>query len=390
MNAAKRFIPVSLLISLLTLSCMTTPKKDDYKLQKITLEGFIPYEEGYEKGTSGAYGGFLGDYLITGAGCNFPDKPNVDGGKKKYYGAFYAVKGGEAKLFARMPSPRGYGASVINKEGDKLFLVGGTDDSTLYPAIFEVRLEDGEPVMERIEHALPFGWAEGGAALRGHMLYLAGGWEAKGKPLTDVVSFDLLTGKSERLATLPGSEGRIQPGVFVKNGKLYLYGGNNPSDGTRPSSVHDKSFALDLETREWREVAQPETPTGKGLLPFVGTAVTKAPGTGEIYAAGGVNREVFNAAVLREYNQSKAPEKEMPRYAELRREYLTQEPAWYRFSPTLWRFNPETETWEVLLTDPAFATAGALLTGDTEGRLFLVGGERKPGIRTPDIFEVRK
>ena len=353
----------------------------------------MPYEDGYQKGTSGGYGGILGDILITGAGCNFPDKPTAEGGKKKYYGAFYAVKDGKAELFARMPSPRGYGASLVTKEGDKLFFVGGTDDNALYPAVFEVRLQDGKPIMERLEHALPFGWAEGGAALKGRMLYIAGGWEAKGTPLKDVVSFDLLTGESHRIAPLPENQGRIQPGVFIKNGKLYLFGGNNPSDGSRPSKVHEASYALDLETLKWSRVATPEAvPVSRGskvpYLPFVGTAVTKAPLTGEVYAVGGVNADVFNEAVLREYRQSQASEEEQPRYAELRKEYLTHEPEWYRFSGALWRFDPEKEQWEVVDREDAFATAGSVLSSDGKGQVVVIGGERKPGIRTSDIWEV--
>lgn len=361
--------------------------KDQSRIRKITLEGFVPFEEGYEKGTSGAYGGLLGDRLIMGGGCNFPGVSNVDGGKKQYYSSFYAVRDGKAVRIAQMPSPRGYGASVVDESGEKLFFIGGTDDHLLYPAVFEVRIEDGEPVMERIEHGLPFGWAEGGAALDGHVLYLAGGWEEKGKPLTDVVSLDLLSGAFERVATLPGGEGRIQPGVFISGGKLYLFGGNNPSDGTRPSKIHDTAYALDLKTREWKGLPEPRLADGS-LMPFVGTAVSKAPLSGEVYAAGGVNAEIFNAAVLREYHQGNAPESEKPRYAELRREYLTHDPSWYRFSPLLMRFNLETETWEELLSDPAIATAGAVLATGTKGRLCLIGGELKPGIRTPDIWAI--
>lgn len=363
--------------------------KDTASIQKVTIEDFLPYEEGYEKGTSGAYGGVLGEYLIMGGGCNFPEKSLVDGGKKKYYGAFYAVRDGKASLLARMPSPRGYGASVVNEDGTKLFFVGGTDDNLLYPAIFEVRQEDGSPVMERIEHGLPFGWAEGGAALDDHTLYIAGGWEEKGKPLTDVVSLDLLSGKSERIATLPLGEGRIQPGVFLSEGKLYVFGGNNPSDGTRPSMVHEKSYAVDLQTKEWSEVSSPKIPGEGSFLPFVGTAVTKSPVSGDIYAAGGVNTEVFNAAVLREYNQSQASEEERPRYADLRIEYLTHDIDWYRFSPVLFRFDIKTETWSPLYTNPAFSRAGAVLSASQDGTIYYIGGELKPGVRTPDVWQIK-
>lgn len=381
-----------ILTSILFVSCMDTTNKSPM-IRSITPEDFVPYEEGFDKGTSGGYGGHIGSYLVFGGGCNFPDKPTAEGGKKKYYDAIYLLRDGKVELLSRMPSPRGYGASVTSSDGEKLYFVGGTDDLRLYPAVFEVRLHDDVPVMERMEHGLPFGWAEGGVALSGETLYLVGGKKDGGELLSDVVSVDLLSGKSEVVTSLPGGKGRIQPVVFFCDDKLYLFGGFCPSDGSKPGETHKQSYALDLKTKEWHEVMSPTLPVpGESnqvaLLPFVGTAVTTAPLTGEVFAIGGVNIDRFDEALAREFRAGQATEAEKAHYAQLRVDYLTHDVSWYRFSPHLLTFDAKEEEWQIVMTSEAFATAGALLTADGRGHLYVVGGEKKPGIRTKEITEV--
>src|SRR5574344_1795645 len=56
------------------------------------MRGFPNQERGYEKGVSACYAGCIDGYLIMAGGCNFPDTPVAQGGKKKYYRGIYAAK----------------------------------------------------------------------------------------------------------------------------------------------------------------------------------------------------------------------------------------------------------------------------------------------------------
>ena len=56
------------------------------------LVGFPTEEQGFDKGVSACYCGVFNGYLYIAGGCNFPDKPVAEGGKKRFYKAIYAAK----------------------------------------------------------------------------------------------------------------------------------------------------------------------------------------------------------------------------------------------------------------------------------------------------------
>jgi sialate O-acetylesterase len=59
---------------------------------------------------------------------------------------------------------------------------------------------------------------------------------------------------------------------------------------------------------------------------------------------------------------------------------------WYRFNDRLLGFDFAEEKWEILNRNASYARAGAVLAIDGEN-FYYVGGELKPGIRTPEIKE---
>ena len=112
---------------------------------------------------------------------------------------------------------------------------------------------------------------------------------------------------------------------------------------------------------------------GEPLTLSGGTAI--AIDDKKIIATGGVNREIFQDAISGKY---KLIAKE---------EYMHQPAEWYRFNDRLLTFDTESEKWEARLRESAFARAGALMTTDTKS-IYYIGGELKPGIRTPEIFKL--
>ena len=65
------------------------------------LSGHLP---GYPlpKGVSAPFAGFIGDWLVVAGGCNFPDIPASEGGKKVYYPGICT---GHTCSFSPMASP---------------------------------------------------------------------------------------------------------------------------------------------------------------------------------------------------------------------------------------------------------------------------------------------
>ena len=362
----------------------------------------VAMEPGFDEGVSGAFAGQLGEWLVWGGGCNFPsDNPS----SKRFYQSLYAIRTSdtgdqEVKALGTLEVPSGYGASLISDEGTSLYLIGGTDGTSARKEIYRISLTGGEPSLELLPIELPFGWYEGGAALVGDTLYLAGGWRSGEKgvePLLQLTKVSLTTGESSEV--LPLTEGaRIQPVLFDSQGNLYLFGGFRPANGEEPPHMQAKGYRLSLEKQplEWEAVANEPTvelSDGARKLLFVGSTVASDPRDGAVYLAGGVDWDIFQEALDREYQEGQTRsavepnEQLLAQFDEARKAYLSQDPEAYRFMPALLKFNPQSAEWEVVAEDPAFATAGAVLSVQ-EGVAYLVGGELKPRLRTPNIWRV--
>ena len=62
------------------------------------LPELVVFEKGGRKeGVSAAFGGTLEDAVVVAGGCNFPDLPAADGGKKVYYDQIYVLRNPERK-----------------------------------------------------------------------------------------------------------------------------------------------------------------------------------------------------------------------------------------------------------------------------------------------------
>ena len=121
-----------------------------------------------------------------------------------------------------------------------------------------------------------------------------------------------------------------------------------------------------VEESEWSAAA----PIPDGGT-FVGATGATLP-DGRLAVVGGVNRAIFARAL------HNTPEDRIP--------YLSKEPAEYQFRKDVYAFDPATETWSLLSTDPACALAGLGVAAFGANALYVAGGELKPGVRSPRIF----
>ena len=297
----------------------------------------------YAKGVSAPFCGMLGTDLVLAGGANFPDKPLLEGGAKKVYDDVWRCGCNGWERIAHLEDSTAYGATF--QLPGALVFAGGTGLDKVY-------LLDGGGL--RKLPSLPECVSEAGAAIDGGCLYLAG---APGLFRCRVGEWNWT-----KLCDLPLP--LVQPLAFASNGTLYLWGGFNAETLEVPSC----GWKLDLRSSGTWEPG-PAIPDGGT---FTGASGTVLP-DGRFAVAGGVDREVFARAL------HNSPEDRIP--------YLSRRPQEYRFRSSVYIFDPEKETWTEVFKNPACALAGPGLANDGR-RLYVAGGELKPGVRSPRIFTV--
>lgn len=321
-----------------------------FKSEASNLNDLTP-EPGYERGVSAPFFGTLDGRLILAGGANFPcDDPLAPTASKRTYRGIYAADPAEMtwRRIGSLPEDMAYGASASTPAG----LVFIAPDGRTF--LFNGELSELPAAPAAIDNAA--------AAAIGSTVYVAGG-NLDGKPSNALYSLDLTTGRWRKLKSMPGNP-RVQPAMAASGGKLYLWGGFAGKHDGKDATLNVDGLAYDPAANKW--TALPEPPGGLSL--GGGVAVTLADG--RIAAAGGVNRDVFLAAL-----QNQAPD------------YLLHPVDWYQFNPNVLIFNPADGSWETLATTPDAARAGAALFAlpDT---LYLYGGELKPRIRTAETLKV--
>lgn len=335
------------------------------------LQGIPTEEPGLLKGVSALYAGILSDHLLIAGGCNFPDVPVADGGKKVYYqGIYMAPLTADTclhwKRVGTFPQAAAYGVSVTTDEG--IVCVGG---NTAERSLSDVYLLHAQADGLRIDTlpALPVTMDNMGGALLGHTLYVVGG-NVNGVPSSNMYSLNLsaYTEGWKQEPALPGPP-RTQPVCVAQGGKLYVWGGFAPASAGREASLSVDGYAYTPDTQEWKSVA---TPCAAGNEISLGGGMGAADGEGAILCAGGVNKDIFLKALQGEYSG---------------KVYLSHPAVWYRFNRNFLRYDVPTDTWTSLGEFEQGARAGAVMVSHGKAH-YIIQGELKPGIRTTEINRV--
>ena len=303
--------------------------------------------------------GVVDGHLLVAGGCNFPEQPASEGGKKRYYDGIYSLRLNQDSLswqrIGTLPQPLAYGAFVT--WGNQLIGIGGQTPDGATDRVFALRLQQGHAVTEQLP-SLPCTLDNAYAALLGEVLYVAGG-NADGTPSDALFALrlDRLGEGWSRVATLPDGP-RVQPVLAALDGQLYLLGGFSNRPGETPC-VRRTAWRYQVNQDEWTEIAAPDA--------FVGGGCGVVLDAEHILCAGGVHADIFERAIRGEYPQP---------------DYLLHPKEWYCFNRLLQCYNVKTGVWSALADDSRLARAGAGLVATDEGWI-LVQGEEKPGIRSP-------
>ena len=321
---------------------------------KTTFLPEIP-DAAYAKGVSAPFCGVLGSAPVVAGGANFPDKSLLEGGAKKVYRDIWLLDGGAWRQAGLLPDSTAYGATF--QLADRLVFAGGNAAGVTTDKVYAV-FRAGEGVRLEALPALPMPVEQAGWTAADGRLYLAGG-QSGADACAKVFACGTDDFVWEEIAELPVA--LVQPVAYARDGKLFVWGGFNPA----AAQAYRTGWCLDLTTGEWGEA--PEIPDGGT---FVGATGVTLP-DGRLLVAGGVNIDIFNRAL------HNTPEDRIP--------YLSKEPAEYRFRQAVFVFDGK--TWEQVGTSGDTALAGPGVAA-CDGKVYVAGGELKPGVRSPKLLEL--
>lgn len=320
------------------------------------------------KGVSAPFAGFIGDWLVVAGGCNFPDVPAAEGGKKVYYREVYALNTADTASrwvhVADLPFPVAYGAMAETEQG--LVCMGGMNSDSVMTAVYRIeKIAEKDSFAIRCLPSLPAPIDNGAAAHSQGRIYLTGGNQNdRGRRL-----YALTVGSGEgegwkQLADYPGNM-RVQPVLLAQDSTLYLCGG---FEALRPDScvLSVDMLRYDVARNEWKQGSDfPNTSSGEQRCLVGGSGVATSK---YLILAGGVNYRIFKEAL-----EGRAPE-----------DYMKKSPEWYRFNRDILVYSSEQGTWQVLDGTEAAARAGGVLL-QKDGLLYMVCGEIKPGVRSTEV-----
>ena len=321
----------------------------------------------YSKGVSAAFAGMAGGQVIMAGGCNFPDVPAADGGKKRFYDYVVSLENiGDTPKWrhvGHLPSPVAYGVSVTTADG--VVCAGGMTPNDAVSDVSRLYMDArGKLTVEQLP-SLPSTVDNASGASVGNCIYIVGG-NIDGVPGNAVFRLDLtdLGSGWVRMPDFPGNP-RIQPVcVALKDScgsdNICIWGGFAPVTKGCDATLNIDGLSFDVTSGQWRPLGDAPVSLGGGV------AVAVSPS--KALAIGGVNEEVFLKAL-------KSPEDG----------YMNHEPEWYRFNKGLLIYDLVTGQWRKVSEDKRFARAGAMAIPVGTGVL-VTGGELKPGIRTPSTI----
>ena len=382
----------SILFALLVAGCLAQQKASSiYQWSKLGDVGDASeVNAGYGLGVASPFAGVVNGRLVVAGGCNFPGKAAADGGTKAYYDDVYVfdLKGRSRtaqKLSLKLPAALAYGASVQVPSG--VVFLGGRNDSSYSCKVLHLSWDSakGSIAISNLPD-LPVGKALFGATYSDRKIYVAGAEAVL--PYQKVFLVYDFRNPSKGWVRLPDYPGvaRTLPTVVVqsngKEEKVYLFFGTT-ANGALPYIV-DSYAAFSIKSGRWEEGGRTVF-NGKPICFYGGDAFRS--GANDILFIGGVNVDVFRAEVQRRAVVKTSTDKQLVDSLKAASDaYMRADRSFYRFNSKVMAFNLLTRTWIELQDAPYGGVSGEEVAADGN-TIFVVSGEIKPGIRTPEVYK---
>ena len=322
-------------------------------------------------GVSAPFAGVINDWIIVAGGCNFPDIPAAEGGKKVYYSEIYAINMKEKskgwKLIGRLPNCAAYGATV--SIGNNLYFIGGENMEGKLNSVYKVSM-NSEACKVDLETlpSIPECITNLSGTAIGQDIYITGGITDTNKNSVYRISTQS-SSEWEKLLSYPGNK-RIQS-ILLANGKneLYLIGGFQSPSKKKEGVLSDDILCYNIEKRSWKRLIElPFDENGEKRCLVGGSGIAH---NDMLILTGGVNYKIFNNAI-----NGKAPN-----------DYLKKPVEWYKFNDDILFLNLRNKTWNIVKDVNGMAKAGGILL-EYKNSLYMICGETKPGIRSSEVITI--
>lgn len=371
------------LLSLSICGCSQS-KKEKYLIQEAAVLDPLP------DGVSAPFAGTHGDYIIVAGGCNFPDIPVADGGKKKFYSGIYIIHKDSLiikktwRKIGELLKPLAYGTSVSIPEG--LLCIGGMNEKESTSDVFLLKYDPKKQEISQIPYpSLLYPTDNSSGALINNHVYLSGG-NSNGRQSDQFLKIDLnnITSGWKYIGPLPENSPRVQPVLLPQSkymgSKLFLTGGFNTQNND--IIVHTDCWEYDIANKSWQKCSDPNY-EGQNFT-FTGATGAIINDT-SIIIIGGVNKDIFHHGLKIATDLSEAKSQNninrIDSLSKLNREYLMKAPEYYKFNQKCWLYNHKQNKWQILFEDSRIALAGAIMV-PVDDKVLIINGEIKPGIRT--------
>ena len=176
----------------------------------------------------------------------------------------------------------------------------------------------------------------------------------------------------QKIAAFP-APARDQAQAVALNGKIYVFGGCGKIDSDI-TSVSNEVFEYDPATDTWTKLLT-RSPIG-----LTGHTVVTADGKNAL-VIGSVNKEIFDGYFSDVDYANKVGDKDL--LAKINADYNGKLVKDYFFNKAILQYDPQNNLWTTVGNLPYFGTAGSAVAVDpADHSVFVVNGERKPGLRT--------
>jgi len=304
-------------------------------------------------GLGGCFAGESGGALLVADGCNFPGKPFWEGGKKAWYDTVYVLKkpDGQWQSVGKLPHALAYGVSVTTKHG--LVCIGGADASRHYAEVLALSWSRHGLQISKLP-SLPLPLAYAAAAAVGDTIYVVGGLSKPGAQSASdkFLALDISEKNPawKELEPCPGRP-RMLATAGALDGAFYLAG------GTALREVKGKVERTYLQDawcynpgQGWRRLAHMPKACSAGATP--------APTfDSALFLIGGDDGSLTGFKPIEKHPG---------------------------FSRRILAYHTGSDTWSIEPEAP-FPRA-TVQTAFWRGRYVFVGGEVRPGVRSPEVW----
>jgi len=307
-------------------------------------------------GVAGAYSGFIGNTLIIAGGANFPDAMPWDGGTKTWWNTLYYIdtKASQPQWMTLenfLPAASGYGVTIQLSDG--LLCIGGCNASQCLKDVYEIKLQGGQATINTDWPPLPIPLANMTGTLLDNKIFIAGGQESMLTEKATKSFFMLdLSNKKKGWSELPSWPGEAR-GYAVSAAQsdgfdkcFYLFSGRDYNSAEGFVKVLTDGYVYNPRLNSWKKL--------EGEFPVMaGTAITT--GANHILLLGGVPALIPGSDAHPGFDNT------------------------VRLYHTITNTLIEKET----VPYPIAVTTNTVAKGNT---FYVMSGEVKPGVRTPQIL----